>query len=432
MTFFPAQSREPSGPTPGHFSEWRGHYLGVILAALVVRILWLCVIPVILESDCIMYDLLARNLAAGNGFSYEAGRPTVYIPVGAPFLFSLFYRAFGPHFLPVAIMNALMGVGSVAITMGLTRRWFGATAGFFAGFLLAFWPSQIEFVTVLATEPSFIFFMLAGWYAYPDQESPWFPRAILSGLLFAMASYIRPTAVLLPIVLSIAPVVTRRVLLRPALQASVTLLVIGMCLVPWAVRNRHICGEFVLSTHGGRNLWMGNNPDSIGEYIPPPAAIHGMEEIEADHYLGGLARSYIRQHPVRFVGRTLVKFVRLHERESIGIAWNITALRTWFSPAAIWGLKIFNNLYWWAALGLGLAGLVALARDRGVLAALSHPAVLVWGYFATIHAIVVIQDRYHFPIIPSIAALGGFFLVRRVEARRARVSAEATPAEILA
>jgi 4-amino-4-deoxy-L-arabinose transferase-like glycosyltransferase len=432
MTRFSAPPREPSDPTRGLFSEWRGLYLGVILAALVVRILWLCVIPVIPESDCILYDNFARNLAAGNGFSWEAGRPTIYVPVGAPFLFSLCYRAFGLHYLPIAIMNALFGVGSVAFTMGLTHRWFGASAGFFAGLLLAFWPSQIEFVTTLATEPSFLFFMLAGWYAYPDEGSPWFPRAILSGLLFAMASYIRPLSILLPMVLSITPVVSRRVLLRPAVQALVTLLVIGICLFPWAIRNRQIFGEFALSAHGGLNMWMGNNPESIGEYTPAPASTHGMTELERDHYLGGLARSYIRQYPVRFAGRTLAKFVRLHERESIGIHWNIRALQTLFSPAAIRGLKFFSNVYWWVALGLGLAGIVALARVRGVLAALIQPAVLVWGYFAAVHAIVVIQDRYHFPVIPSVGALGGFFLVQGLQARRARVAARTTPTEILA
>jgi 4-amino-4-deoxy-L-arabinose transferase-like glycosyltransferase len=404
----------------------------VLLLALVVRIAWACFIPVIPESDCILYDGFARNIAAGKGFSWGSGRPTVFVPVGAPFLYSLCYRVFGLHYLPIAIMNAVMGVGCVAFTMGLARRWFGASAGLFAGLLLALWPSQIEFVTTLATEPPFLFFMLAGWFAFPDEESHWLLRAILAGVLFAAASYIRPLAIPLPVLLSITPMVSRRVLLRPVLQASVALLIIGICLFPWAMRNQQIFGEFTLSAHGGLNMWMGNNPESDGGYTPPPPSTDAMTELEREHYLGALARSYIRQHPARFFGRTLVKFVRLHERESIGVHWNITALHKVLSPAGIQALRIFNNIYWWVALGLGLGGVVAMARGRSVLATLIQPAVLVWGYFAATHAIIVIQDRYHFPAIPSIAILGAFFLVQRLQRSQARDAVQSATSETLA
>lgn len=394
-----------------------------------VRIAWVAFVPVIPESDCILYDGFARNMAAGNGFSWEAGRPTVFVPVGAPFLYSLCYRIFGLHYLPIAIINTLIGVCCVAFTMGLARRFFGASAGFFAGLLLSLCPSQIEFVTTLATEPPFLFFMLAGWFAFPDEECPWLLRSILAGVLFAAASYIRPVSIPLPVILSITPVVGRRVLLRPVLQASVALLVMGMCLVPWAMRNQQVFGEFTLSAHGGLNMWMGNNPESAGGFTLPPESTARMTELERAQYLGALARSYIRRYPARFLGRTLVKFVRLHERESIGIHWNITALHMVLSPAGILALKVFNNIYWWVALGLGLSGVVSMVRNRSVLATLIQPAVLVWGYFAAVHAIVVIQDRYHFPIMPSVAMLGAFFLVRTLQGGRARETVQLTTSQ---
>ncbi len=406
---------------PDHPSDWRGPYLGVLSLALIVRIAWAIFVPVDPESDCRLYDLFARNIALGNGFSWEAGRPTVFVPVGASFLYSLCYRFFGFHYTPIVILNVILGVGCVAFTIGLARRWFGTAAGFFAGLILALWPSQIEFATTLATEPPFLFFMLAGWYVYPDDESPWIVRSFLAGLLFAAASYIRPLALLMPIILSVPAVINRRILIRPIFQASVALLIMATCLVPWAIRNKRTFGEYTLSAHGELNMWMGNNPESDGSYTPPPPSTTGMTELEREHYLGAIASAYIRQNPARFVGRSLVKLVRLHERESIGISWNQTALQSILSPSAIFGLKLFNNLYWWAALALGLGGIVTLVRARGVLAALIQPAVLVWGYFAVTHAIIVIQDRYHFPCIPSIAVLGAYFLVQRFPGMASRI-----------
>jgi 4-amino-4-deoxy-L-arabinose transferase-like glycosyltransferase len=409
---------------------WRGPYVGALCLALILRVAWAVVVPVIPESDCNLYDVWARNIALGNGFSWEAGRPTVFLPVGAPFLYSLCYRFFGLSYTPIVIMNVILGVACVAFTMALARRWFGPSTGFLVGLILAVWPSQIEFVTTLATEPPFIFFMLAAWYIYPDDDSRWLARSVLAGLLFAAASYVRPIAILMPIILVIPIVINRRILIRPIAQASVALLVVGTCLIPWAIRNKRTFGEYALSAHGKLNLWMGNHAGTDGGYTQPPLSTLSMTELERDHYLGAIATDFIRRHPAGFVGRSLVKLVRLHERESIGIVWNQTALKGIFSPSAILALKIFNNLYWWTALALGLGGIVVLVRSDGVIAALFHPAVLVWAYFAVTHAIVVVMDRYHFPCIPCIAALGAFFLVQRFSENARRVALGARVASV--
>ena len=53
-------------------------------------------------------------------------------------------------------------------------------------------------------------------------------------------------------------------LVRPILQASVALVVMATCVVPWAVRNKRIFGEYTLSAHGMLNLWMGNHTGTDG------------------------------------------------------------------------------------------------------------------------------------------------------------------------
>jgi 4-amino-4-deoxy-L-arabinose transferase-like glycosyltransferase len=396
--------------------------LSVLVVALVARATWALLVPVVPESDCAVYEIWARNLALGNGFSWGAGRPSLYLPVGASFVYSLSYRFFGFNYAGIVITNATLGVACVAFTMGLARRWFGQPAGCIAGLMLALWPSQIEFTTTLATEPPFMFFMLAGWYFYSHDGLPSLAGSVIAGLLFGAASYIRPVGILMPAILAIPAVFSRRRLLEPILHASVASVVIAIVLMPWAVRNKRTFGEYALSAHGKLNLWMGNHPGTDGLYAPAPPSTYGMTELERDHYLGAIAMAYIRENPAQFVGRSLVKFVRLHERESIGITWNLTALNRVMSPAGVLGLKILSNLYWWTALALGLGGIVMLARSEGILATLIQPAVLVWGYFAVTHAIIVISDRYHMPCIPSIAALGGYFMARRFPAVRARIA----------
>ena len=71
-----------------------------------------------------------------------------------------------------------------------------------------------------------------------------------------------------------------------------------------------------------------------------------------------------------------------------------------------------NQAEAWSRLtsSLGLAGVAFLLMRKGLWRMLFHPTVLLWGYFGSVHAVIVIQDRYHFPSIPLIAALAAFSL----------------------
>jgi ABC-type branched-subunit amino acid transport system permease subunit len=81
-----------------------------------------------------------------------------------------------------------------------------------------------------------------------------------------------------------------------------------------------------------------------------------------------------------------------------------------------------GTLYWYAVLGTALMGLYLLMRRAGFVATASHLVVLLWAYFAAIHAVTVSQDRYHFVSIPLIAALAGLAIASLPLRRPARRS----------
>ena len=56
------------------------------------------------------------------------------------------------------------------------------------------------------------------------------------------------------------------------------------------------------------------------------------------------------------------------------------------------------------------------------------PAIVLWTYFAVLHAIIVAGDRYHYPSVPPIAALAGLALATWTEHRtKNSVSAPGIP-----
>ena len=63
------------------------------------------------------------------------------------------------------------------------------------------------------------------------------------------------------------------------------------------------------------------------------------------------------------------------------------------------------------------------ARREGLWAALTHPALAVWAYFTAVHAVIVIQDRYHLPATPMIASFAAVALIAVLPCSRARPDA---------
>ncbi len=235
--------------------------------------------------------------------------------------------------------------------------------------------------------------------------------------MLGLTCLVRPTALLFPILLVLISVVQGKELVRPVVSAAIAGAIMFAVVLPWSIRNQHTLGEFVLvSANSGANLWMGNHPGTDGGYADLPAEVGPLSEIERDRFLKQEAKDYIRAEPVAFAKRTLIKAVKLHDRETINVLWNEGGLVERFGSASLIGpLKLASTGFWWVMCGAGLVGMLMVWFGRGAVSGffvmLFHPAVIFWGYFLAVHAIIVIQDRYHWPSVPFIAMLAALPLV---------------------
>lgn len=402
---------------------YRNAYIIVLVCALLVRITWSIVIPVVPVSDSVIYDRMAKHIALGHGVSLQPLetsidqiRHTAYWPVGTAAIYGVLYRVFGFRYWPIVAINILANAATIYLAMWLSERWFSRKHAFITGLILAFWPAQIMFSTVLASEMLFALFMMAALFVWETARPSEVLRPATAGILLAAACLIRPTALLLPGLLGVCSLMKgghRASLLNLVGGVFVCGLTMLLCILPWSFYNKTQFGQFVLiSTNGGSNFWMGNHPGTNGEYTDIPSDVVGMSEIDREAYLKAEALGYIRAEPVTFIQRSIVKAFRLHERESIGVTWNQGGLQSRIgSDKIIFGIKLLANIYWWAVLALALGGsaLTAFVRPHLFLAILAP--LLFWGYFTGIHAITVIQDRYHFPSVPFIAMLASILLV---------------------
>ena len=94
------------------------------------------------------YTAAVRSMSESwNAFLFgtfdSAGVMTVDKPPMALWVQALSVRVFGFHPLSILVPQALMGVGTVALTYDLVRRRFGRHAGFVAGLVLALTPITV-------------------------------------------------------------------------------------------------------------------------------------------------------------------------------------------------------------------------------------------------------------------------------------------------
>lgn len=408
MTASPSERSETGFASPRPF--WRSREVRLILVcALGIRILWAAAVPVVPVSDSAAYDLLAVSLAEGDGYAFAPGEPSAYWPVGASAVYSVLYRVFGHAYWPAAILHILLGIAMTALAMFYALERFGPGPAQWTGAFLAVWPALVQFTTVLASELPFIVLMLSSLIAWTLPRGNFWIRAVVAGICIALASYVRPTALLFPVVFAFAHIVQGHCPRKAIGGVGIMLAVMALCIAPWTLRNIRVFGDFALiSTNGGANLWMGNNPDTTGEYMPLPESVESMSETARNAYLKQTARAYILAEPGAFVVRTVKKLVRLHDRETIGVVWNREGLSARYPGFVQPVLKGLSELWWLAMLALAIAGTLVYLRKRGLRVLLGEPAFLLWAYFAAVHAVIVIQDRYHFPSNPFIAMFAAF------------------------
>lgn len=380
--------------------------IAAIVLGCILRLVWSVLVPMEPVSDSNAYHVFAQNIVNHGTYGWEPGKHTAYWAVGYSAIVAFFYWIFGVDFAPVIAFNIFVSVAVIFLVGGLARAWFGDNAGLLASAVIALWPNMIFQTTVLSSEILFIGLVVAALLLHARAGKSFLAWVFL-GLVLGLACYVRPVALLIPIVLAMTEIGWKRSRILPTvLGCGAAIAIILLVLSPWTYRNYTVFGTPVLvSTNFAANFWMGNNPETTGAYQPLPSWVAGMGEIERADLLKEASYGYIAEEPGAFVLRTIQKLFKLHMGETIFVHWNVHGIERVFGSWAHLPLKAIASGYWYAALLFGLAGLVIVAARRDWYRQIFHPAILMWAYFSAVHAVIVVGDRYHFPNIPFIVVL---------------------------
>lgn len=395
--------------------------LAILFLGCALRLLWILLIPINPISDAAAYETFATNIAEHGVYGWTPYQPGAYWAVGPAAIYAAGYMVFGTgSTLAVVLPNILSSIVVICGLFDLGRRWFDRRVGVIAALLFAIWPLTIQFTTVLASELHFMALSVMALVTWERSASTLRGALylVISGIFLAAATYVRPIALLIPAALVIASMVrTFTVPWQDLARAAGATVLIFLLVAPWSARNERVFEEPVfMSTNFWANFWMGNNPDTAGSYMPLPAETNGMSETERSDYLKALALTHLKEAPGAFVERVFWKSFLLHERETIGVAWNEKSLEALVGASGVTLAKLISTGYWYLMLAGAGIGIILLARQTYGWRVFVSPPVWLWLYFTGVHAVIVVGDRYHMPAIPMIAVLAAVGLTRVIPA----------------
>jgi hypothetical protein len=287
----PAPAADPS-PTRARSPEDRTFVVvlvAIAVGAFVVRVLIITLVDphVPRLGDASAYHLLGLNLADGRGYirpfdlvKFHLVVPTAEYPPLHPFLLSLFARAGLRSVEAQRIALAVVGSGTVALMGLLGRRIGGRAVGIVAAAIAALSPMMFLPETTLMSETLFGFLVTASLVLalrVDERPTPW--RTVGLGVVLGLAVLTRAEAAVLALLLFAALLRPRRDLAtarrdrtplgRRAGLALLGLVVMGVVVVPWSIRNQRTFHRFVpVSNNVGTALAGANcGPTYSGPYL---------------------------------------------------------------------------------------------------------------------------------------------------------------------
>jgi 4-amino-4-deoxy-L-arabinose transferase-like glycosyltransferase len=409
--------------------------LGIFLLALALRLAWISSVdPSPTDGrfdDSTWYHYSAVGIAEGRGYTLWFNSPpfcsdesdvrcspqpppTAFWNVGYPLILAALYKVVGPSVLAAKLLNVLLSASTCLLAYVVGTRVFNRRVGLVGAFLLALFPGQIFYSTLLMTEviSAFLLILLLALVLTLTIDSISWRAIVLIGLLLGAAALVRGEMVLLFLPLIIVWAVAHRSVGKALRYGVVAVAAAALVLLPWTVRNWVRLGYPVaLSTGSADNLLAGHwsGADGLGTFttgtevnlkyadVPYPE-----REVRVYKEETRRAVSYALRHPAReleLIPKKLFDFYFYH-----GDSRSVDLMQVYKPPlgeTAENGLGTAANCYYYAVMAAAAFGAPLWFSRRDPRKLLLVFAVL---YYSFMFGFVFIgEPRFHNALVPVIA-----------------------------
>jgi hypothetical protein len=296
-----------------------------------------------------------------------------------------------------------------------------------AGVMLAVLPGPIMWTDFLTSETVytalFVVMMLVVLSARPTWR--W---VLVIALLIGISALVRGEALtwmLLPIAMWWKEVPRRRL----ARLIGSAIVVVGLVLAPWTIRNAVVMDAFVpLATNASQTLWSGHNATATGGQVYPPPGYNDRfppdlpeSELQSSKALRNEAIEYMFTHPLHELELIPLKLIHLNRGDSYGLDWINNAGGSQpppISPINAERVGVIADAGYFSLLALTLLGAFVLGRAfwrapiGRVIATSLLTALFLYGF------LYYGNYRYRLPYEPMMVIVAATVVTRLWRSRR--------------
>lgn len=373
-----------------------------------------------LIGDARNYDAWARQIAAGDW----VGREVFYQAPLYPYFLALVYRWIGDDLLVVRAVQIVLGAVSCAFLAQAGWRLFSRPVGIAAGLLLAAYaPAVFSDATIQKSVLDVFFVCIALWIlsGVRLRALPCLALGLTIGaLVLTRENALAFVLVLLPWI-GLRPAETGRRRLACAALFSTG---IALVLLPVALRNWHVGGEFHLTTSQfGHNFFIGNNESADGTYAPVvprrgDPRVERQDAIDlAERALGrpltpAEVSDYYFRRALHYIRSQPEDWVQLMARKLVLTFTSVEVVDTKDQYSHADGSSVLRVLGWGLHFGM-LAPLALLGAwiswpDRARLL----PLYLLFVVYTATLLLFYVFARYRIPLVPVLVLFAAEGVVR--------------------
>lgn len=343
-------------------------------------------------------EKIALHLLGGAGYSlshFGPVEPTVFMYPLYPFFLAGLFFVFGHAWLPVELVQSLIGALGVFLIFRLGAGLFDRPTGLLAAVAYALYPVYVYWCgqgQPLTIEVVLLLALVVSWRRGTRGDD--LRQALLSGFLLGLCALSRTMYLAFFPSLVLWSGLGERLSWRRTLRFSGLVLAVALVTIsPWTVRNALVFNRFILaSSNTGYNLWVGNNPNASGglflpgdQHILTSISPELKKEIETakdspgrDLVFMRAATDYIRSDPVRFFRMIPARLYRL---------W-------YFDPNMPSTFPLLSRVVYMSLLAFAIIGMILSWRKF-------REHLVLYLFFATITAVYSAfygQPRFRFAI----------------------------------